>query len=51
MLKSFKKNVESALKGLITETLKFNANSTGCGFIYQPKAPEALLKFKRENRK
>ena len=44
-----KKSGSLALKKTIDLTLKGNANSTTCGYVYQPKAPTALKKFNKVN--
>lgn len=37
----------SMLEKAVELTLKKDANSTTCGFIYQPKAPAELKKFSK----
>lgn len=34
------------VKALAEKALKRDANSTSCGYFYQPKAPESLKRFK-----
>lgn len=33
-------------KALAEKALKRDANSTSCGYFYQPKAPESLKRYK-----
>lgn len=42
-----KKSATLAAK-VLTNVLKADANSTACCFAYQPKAPEELLRFRRQ---
>lgn len=35
---------------LLNLVLESNANSTSCGVLYQPKAPKALERFKKQNK-
>ncbi len=37
-------------KVLAEKALKRNANSTTCGYFYQPKVPEALKRYKNSKR-
>ncbi|MCH5296709.1 MAG: cyclic lactone autoinducer peptide [Ruminococcus sp.] len=39
--------VKSGVKSCLSVALKSNANSTGCFFIYQPKVPKELNRFKK----
>lgn len=34
------------VKALAEKALKRDANSTSCGYFYQPKAPESLKRYK-----
>lgn len=38
---------EKAVK-MLNVSLRAEANTTSCAFVYQPKAPESLAKFKRK---
>lgn len=33
---------------VLNVSLRTEANTASCGFLYQPKAPESLSKFKRK---
>lgn len=45
--KSLSDRVNTGIKKGLSVVLKTNANSSGCYFIYQPKAPVALDKYKK----
>lgn len=45
--KSLSNSVNNGIKKGLSVVLKSNANSSGCFFIYQPKAPVALDKYKK----
>lgn len=38
--------MEKMITGVLNKMLVLDANSTSCGLIYQPKAPEELKQFK-----
>lgn len=44
--KMVSEKVKKTIKSCLTVALKANANSSGCFFIYQPKVPKKLEKFK-----
>lgn len=46
MNQTLAKGVVSMLRGV----LNVEANSTSCSFIYQPKAPKGLEKFRKNKR-
>lgn len=46
-LKSLFQKIAPGIAACLTLVLALNANSSGCYFIYQPKAPEKLNDFKR----
>nr|WP_303995158.1 cyclic lactone autoinducer peptide [Ruminococcus bromii] len=39
--------VKKGIKCCLVTALKSNANSSGCFFIYQPKAPNEFERFKK----
>lgn len=41
------KKVKNGLKSCLSVALNFNANSSGCFFIYQPKVPKEIDRFKK----
>ena len=47
-----KKKISKALVGravkVLNVSLRTEANTASCGFVYQPKAPASLSKFKRK---
>lgn len=45
---SFDKSVSGATKRVLESVLKLEANSASCIVLYEPKAPEALSKFKKK---
>lgn len=47
IMKSAKKTAQKAIKSLAKNTLKRDANSTSCIWVYQPKAPADLKKFSK----
>ncbi len=42
-----KKIISTIAKKSVETSLKRNANSTTCSFVYQPKAPDSLKKFSK----
>ena len=42
-----KEKNQRAIKKAVELALKFNANTTTCGLVFQPKAPAELKKFKK----
>lgn len=44
-MKSQKKNYSNILKGIAKRTLSFDANSTTCIMLYQPKVPASLKNY------
>lgn len=36
------------MKKILNMALKVEANTTSCAYIYQPKQPKELIKFKKE---
>ena len=47
MKKDLKSTTMKTIKGVLDGMLKSEANSTSCMFVYQPKAPEELKKFRK----
>lgn len=47
MIKKKKVHI-NALKKVLDMILQIEANTTSCLFIYQPKQPKELIKFKKE---
>lgn len=45
-MKEVKKMMAQLAKATADKALRRDANSTTCSLIYQPKAPEALKRFK-----
>ena len=43
-------SVARVLTGLLTNGLKTSANSASCAFVYQPKEPAGIEKFKKRER-
>ena len=43
-------SVARVLTGLLTNELKTSANSASCAFVYQPKEPAGIEKFKKRER-
>lgn len=48
-MSNLKEKNNSFAKKIIKKSLRFDANSTTCFMIYQPKAPKALNDFKKIN--
>ncbi|MDO5403266.1 MAG: cyclic lactone autoinducer peptide, partial [Eubacteriales bacterium] len=46
-MKKVSKALATGTKKVLNTVLKADANSASCGMIYQPKAPEALSRFKK----
>lgn len=47
MKKDLKSTTMKTIKGVLDGMLKSEANSTSCMFVYQPKEPEELKKFRK----
>lgn len=48
MKKQIKKNIAKRVKKILDVVLCVEANSTSCMFIYQPKVPKMLEKFREK---
>lgn len=46
-MKKISKTLASGTKKVLDTVLKVDANSASCFMIYQPKAPEALSRYKK----
>lgn len=47
MKKNVKEMLQKGTKDILTAVLKMEANSTSCNYVYQPKEPKQLSKFRR----
>lgn len=47
MRKQVSKSVAKGMKTALNAVLRTEANSASCAFMYQPKAPKELMKYRR----
>ena len=47
MQKNVKTTVAKGMKTILDTVLKTEANTTSCAIMFQPKAPEELMKYRR----